>query len=123
MFSVIMQRRKFDRFDNRPRTWLAHGSRAECKVRFACAAGRNGHFHLLFGAVGSAFMPRYHGVLAWRHAADRVAAVRSTDRKERVLRYGDVRLHPWMLVALHRNEYFRAGQFMGQRRSAVRLRL
>src|SRR2546423_11068244 len=68
-------------------------------------------------------MPCYDGVFAWRHPGDRIAAVRSADRKEWMLRHGNVRLHPWMLVASDWHQHFGAREFMRQRRSAIGLRL
>src|SRR6185369_2624600 len=51
------------------------------------------------------------------------SAVGRTDRVERVLHYGDVSLHPRMLVALDRNHLFSASEGLLDRRGAVGLSL
>src|SRR5437868_3777930 len=68
-------------------------------------------------------MPRNHCVLARRYTLDREAAVFRCHCKEWMLGYSNVRLHPRMLIALHRNQNFSARKFVRQRRRAVRLRL
>src|SRR4051812_7395264 len=120
---MVMQRRERDGFEHGPRTRLNHRSAAEREVSLRRATRRDGHVHLLLGAVGAAFMPRDHGVLARRYALQRVAAVFLSNGKERMLRNRNVGLHPWMLVALDRHEHLGATQLVHQRRSAVGLSL
>src|ERR1039457_3155000 len=62
-------------------------------------------------------------VVARRHALDFKLAVGSGDRIERALHHVDIHLHPRMLVALHRQHNFLAGEVLLESSGLRRLRL
>src|ERR1051325_5766753 len=96
--SLLMQHRKFYRFEHRQRTRLTTQlcRSAEREVSFGRAARGNRYFHCLFSSVCAAFMPGDDRVLARRHALDGEAAIFRGYCKEWMLRHANVRLHPWM---------------------------
>jgi len=68
-------------------------------------------------------MPGRNSVRACGNALNGEAAIISTDRKERRLHHSYIRLHPGMLIALHRHENLVSGKRFLNWRSAVWLRL
>ena len=68
-------------------------------------------------------MPGGKSVRTSWNALNGEAAIISADCEERRLHHSDIRLHPGMLIALHRHENLVSGKRLLNRCSAVRLRL
>src|SRR5262245_9830239 len=110
MSSVLTGHWKIDCRHQLKRNWLAHRRCAEREVGFRCSACRDRHFDCLLSSVCASFMPVHDGVFAWGHTLNRVAAILSSYGEEWVFTDRNVRLHPRMLIALHRNQYLCARQ-------------
>ncbi len=68
-------------------------------------------------------MPRDNCVSTSRHTLNGEGAVIAAHREERVLQDTDVSLHPWVLVAFHRNQDLRTRKGLFDWRCTVRLSL
>src|SRR4051794_13176675 len=68
-------------------------------------------------------MPCNHRVASRRNTSNLECSVWLADGEERVFEDADISLHPWVLVALHRNQSFSSLEFMRHRSGAIRLRL
>src|SRR5580692_9799913 len=67
-------------------------------------------------------MPSRYGVSPRRHVLEREAAVLASDLVIRVIEHGDIRLHPWVDVALHGNGDLGTRETLHDGLSARRLR-
>src|SRR5260370_3452469 len=122
-FSVLAQHRKLERRHHfqRARTSCSSSRFAKCEISFSTSVCRHRYLHCFLGACGSAFMPGGNRVCACRHTLDSEAAIFRAHRKEGVLQYAYVSLHPGVLVAFHRNQHLITCKRLFDGRCTIRL--
>src|SRR5207249_12066859 len=79
----------------------------EWEVHRLALFGTDGHLHILRRVL---FMPGLERIRTGRQTLDGEGAVVSGHRKERMIHNTDVRPHPGMYVALHRDHDFFASE-------------
>src|SRR6266576_466404 len=126
MLLVLAQHRDFQRRHHLESARMS-GSRsrfAKREISFSASTWRNRYRHRLLSALCSTFfMPRCNRVGPSWNAFYSKASVFSAHRKEWMLQDANIRLHPWMLVTFHGNQYFGTIERLFYRRCANPLAL